>query len=156
MHGTSMASPNAAGCISLLVSAAKAHGLPWSPHSIRRVLESTAYRRVTDEPFSTGHGLIQVRDAYQAMVGTAAEAAGGSTGTPTDTSTDHSMDLSTNLSTDRDRLVDVEFEVTLTSHGGGPGLYLRKAIDMVKPHTVSALGLGCVQTLRFLLRSSFL
>ena len=27
--------------------------------------------------------------------------------------------------------------MSLTSHGGGPGLYLRKAIDMVKPHTVS-------------------
>lgn len=61
MNGTSMSSPNACGCIALLVSALKAKGLPYNPFSIKRALENTAAQVDTVERFALGHGLVQVR-----------------------------------------------------------------------------------------------
>lgn len=42
MNGTSMSSPNAAGCFALVASAAAADGIRTSPTSLRRAFENTA------------------------------------------------------------------------------------------------------------------
>lgn len=62
MNGTSMSSPNVAGCVSVLVSGLKAKKLPYSPYSVRRSLENTALKIPNWDPFTYGHGLIQVDD----------------------------------------------------------------------------------------------
>lgn len=37
-----MSSPNTAGCVALMLSAAKAEGVSYTPHMVRRALEATA------------------------------------------------------------------------------------------------------------------
>ncbi|MEM7387478.1 MAG: tripeptidyl peptidase II, partial [Verrucomicrobiota bacterium] len=63
-HGTSMASPNATGCIALLLSALKAEKIPYQPHTIRRALENTAVPQGEWPAVDQGHGLLQVEQAY--------------------------------------------------------------------------------------------
>jgi tripeptidyl-peptidase II len=46
MNGTSMSSPNAAGCFALVASAAAADGVRVSPASLRRAFENTAVEGV--------------------------------------------------------------------------------------------------------------
>ena len=65
MNGTSMASPNACGAIALLVSGLKAEDISYSPHSIKRAIQSTAELIRTIDPFAQGPGLVQVDRAYQ-------------------------------------------------------------------------------------------
>jgi tripeptidyl-peptidase-2 len=60
MNGTSMSSPNVAGCVALLLSGLKAQNIPFSPYSIRRSLENTALKIANYDPLTHGHGLIQV------------------------------------------------------------------------------------------------
>ncbi len=60
MNGTSMSSPNVAGCVALLLSGLKAQKIPFSPFSIRRSLENTALKIANYDPLTHGHGLIQV------------------------------------------------------------------------------------------------
>ncbi|CAF4672915.1 unnamed protein product [Rotaria sp. Silwood1] len=61
MNGTSMASPNAAGCIALLLSALKQEEIEYSPPLIRLALMNTAQK--LDDEFSVGAGLIQIHKA---------------------------------------------------------------------------------------------
>ena len=74
MNGTSMSSPNAAGCVALLLSAARAAGLAVSPHGLRRALEVGAGplggggacggAPSAEEAFSTGAGALCVPRAW--------------------------------------------------------------------------------------------
>jgi tripeptidyl-peptidase-2 len=64
MAGTSMAAPNAAGGVALILSGLKAANLPYSPASIRRALENSARSIEGLDPFSQGRGLIQVDRAF--------------------------------------------------------------------------------------------
>jgi tripeptidyl-peptidase-2 len=64
MNGTSMSSPNCCGCVALIVSAAKAGSLPYTPHSIRRAVEASAAQLVGVSPLVQGKGIIQVQDAF--------------------------------------------------------------------------------------------
>ncbi|CAF4709004.1 unnamed protein product, partial [Rotaria sp. Silwood2] len=61
MNGTSMASPNAAGCVALLLSALKQEEIEYSPSLIRLSLMNTAQK--LDDEFSVGAGLIQIHKA---------------------------------------------------------------------------------------------
>ena len=60
MNGTSMSSPNVAGCVCLLLSGLKARNIAYSPFSVRRSIENTALKVQNYEAFTHGHGLIQV------------------------------------------------------------------------------------------------
>ncbi|CAF1690507.1 unnamed protein product, partial [Adineta ricciae] len=61
MNGTSMASPNAAGCVALLLSALKQEQIEYNPSLIRRALMNTAQK--IDDEFSIGAGLLQIHKA---------------------------------------------------------------------------------------------
>eukprot|EP00854_Cymbomonas_tetramitiformis_P007018 gene7018-8369_t len=70
MNGTSMASPNAAGCIALLLSGLRAEGAPSSPARLRRALENSAMPVSPGDPddkLTHGRGLIQVAKAWEAL-----------------------------------------------------------------------------------------
>jgi tripeptidyl-peptidase-2 len=71
MNGTSMASPNAAGCIALLVSALKSESISFTPHRIRKALEFTANDSIGIEKHAIGNGLIQTMKAYQHLIANA-------------------------------------------------------------------------------------
>ena len=65
MNGTSMSSPNACGCISLILSALKGVGAVYDAYSVRLAVENTALKwEKMHDPTALGHGLIQVASAY--------------------------------------------------------------------------------------------
>lgn len=68
MNGTSMASPNCAGGICLLLSGIIEQGLPYSPYLIRRSLENTAMFIEGVEIPAQGAGLIQLDKAFDYLV----------------------------------------------------------------------------------------
>ncbi|XP_065194194.1 tripeptidyl-peptidase 2-like isoform X1 [Sycon ciliatum] len=65
MNGTSMSSPNAAGCVALILSGLKDNGVPYSAFSVRRALINTAHLPSGASRFNRGHGMIQVEPAYE-------------------------------------------------------------------------------------------
>lgn len=68
MNGTSMAAPNACGCISLLLCAAKATGISFerlNPLVVRRVIQNSARVLPTVEVLGQGCGLLQVNNAWK-------------------------------------------------------------------------------------------
>ncbi|XP_066157913.1 tripeptidyl-peptidase 2 isoform X2 [Euwallacea fornicatus] len=68
MNGTSMASPNCAGAICLLLSGAVHQKIPYSPYLIRKSLENTASFIEGIEILAQGAGLIQVDKAFDYLV----------------------------------------------------------------------------------------
>jgi len=64
-HGTSMASPSAAGLVALLVSGAKAEGIDYNPFRIRAALMNSARYLEGVTPWTQGAGLIQAEPAWQ-------------------------------------------------------------------------------------------
>lgn len=66
-NGTSMASPQAAGCVALLASAARAEKLPAAPERLRRALRLGAAPLPGAAWFEQGHGAIQVGPALEAL-----------------------------------------------------------------------------------------
>jgi tripeptidyl-peptidase-2 len=66
MNGTSMSSPNAAGCIALMVSGLLHKHVPYNVQIIRRAIQNTAAAIVgATDTFGTGYGMIQVRSAFE-------------------------------------------------------------------------------------------
>eukprot|EP00800_Vazella_pourtalesii_P000658 TRINITY_DN10577_c0_g3_i1.p1 TRINITY_DN10577_c0_g3~~TRINITY_DN10577_c0_g3_i1.p1 ORF type:complete len:1237 (-),score=308.48 TRINITY_DN10577_c0_g3_i1:24-3734(-) len=68
MNGTSMASPNACGCISLVLSALKAEKKHYNTCTIRSAVVNTARSIEPLSNFSMGYGLIQTVKAYELAV----------------------------------------------------------------------------------------
>lgn len=64
MNGTSMSSPNATGCLTLLLSAAKAQNILTSPTRVRHAIENSATHLPQVERLGQGHGLVQVSSAW--------------------------------------------------------------------------------------------
>jgi len=77
MNGTSMSSPNATGCISLLLSAIKAQGREISPVRVRRAVENSAKLVSNVALLGQGHGLIQVAKAWEMLQAGEAKPFGG-------------------------------------------------------------------------------
>jgi len=67
MNGTSMASPNCCGNFALVLSAAKAEKIDYSPTSVRRAFENTAKHIEDASPWAQGAGLIQTPAAFEAL-----------------------------------------------------------------------------------------
>lgn len=65
--GTSMATPHVSGAAALLISYAKAHGLPYNPLMLRRALELSAKPVEGATMVDQGFGLIQVEDAIKTL-----------------------------------------------------------------------------------------
>jgi tripeptidyl-peptidase-2 len=72
MNGTSMAAPHVAGCVALLLSAARAAGVPTSPVSLRRALENSAAPLPEVSPLVQGSGLVQLSRAWTLLSDAAA------------------------------------------------------------------------------------
>ncbi|CAG9759947.1 unnamed protein product [Ceutorhynchus assimilis] len=68
MNGTSMASPNCAGAICLLLSGLSQQGLGSSPYLVRKALENTASCIGGVDVASQGAGLIQIDKAFDYLV----------------------------------------------------------------------------------------
>ena len=100
MNGTSMSSPNAAGCVALLVSAALANNIKVSPVNMKRIIENSA--RFVDgvDILGQGHGLIQVQAAWDLI-----------------------------LATKDQKWSEVGFAVKVDSHRFSRGIYLRQPIE---------------------------
>jgi len=60
MNGTSMSSPNATGCIALLLSAAKAEGIKLTPPRLKRALTNTAKTMPGLSSLQQGFGMVDV------------------------------------------------------------------------------------------------
>lgn len=67
-NGTSMASPQVAGAAALLLSGAKASGVPAPPARLVRAVKATARPVEGLLPFEQGAGLVQVDRAFEALV----------------------------------------------------------------------------------------
>ncbi|KAJ3325149.1 tripeptidyl-peptidase II Tpp2 [Boothiomyces sp. JEL0866] len=67
MNGTSMSSPNCAGCVSLLVSGLKKEKIDYTPYKIKAALKQTA--KSVNDPM--GIGLVQVEKAWRYLTNTA-------------------------------------------------------------------------------------
>eukprot|EP00040_Diaphanoeca_grandis_P014614 m.74252 g.74252 ORF g.74252 m.74252 type:complete len:1245 (+) comp24642_c0_seq1:95-3829(+) len=98
MNGTSMSSPNTAGCVALLLSGLKADGISYTKHRIQRALCNTARALKDCAVRAQGSGLIQVDAAFEYLTKFA-----------------------------NDPIEDVEFRVAITSPKAGRGIYLRDA-----------------------------
>jgi hypothetical protein len=101
VSGTSFATPVVGGALAVLISAARAEGVPYTPHTLKRALELSARPLHSTHPYQvveTGHGLIQMDKAWMWL-----------------------QRLSTEGAVDRDvdTLVDNEF------FGEGQGIYQR-------------------------------
>ncbi|KAK3699411.1 hypothetical protein QZH41_018570 [Actinostola sp. cb2023] len=110
MNGTSMSSPNACGGVALVLSGLKANGIAYSPHSIRRALENTAFNiEVLDilKPLIFVFVCVQVDKAY---------------------------DYVTQYSDEHER--DIRFQISCHGHRG---IYLRESFQLTKPLVVPAI-----------------
>ena len=68
MNGTSMSSPNATGCIALLLSAAMANNIKVAPVNMKRIVENSAILLDGVDRLGQGHGLIQVQAAWDLIL----------------------------------------------------------------------------------------
>ncbi|HEU5107488.1 MAG TPA: S8 family serine peptidase, partial [Micromonosporaceae bacterium] len=66
-NGTSMASPQTAGAVALLISAAKARGVQHDPAQLRQALTSSARFISGYGAYEQGNGLIQVNQAWDLL-----------------------------------------------------------------------------------------
>jgi subtilisin family serine protease len=66
-NGTSMAAPQACGCLALLLSAAQQDGVPVSPPRVDRAMRATAQALPEVSFVEQGAGLISLPEAYEAL-----------------------------------------------------------------------------------------
>lgn len=104
MHGTSMASPNAAGNIALILSGLKARGIPYSPPRVLRAIENTCVQVDGVGPLTLGQGLMQA---------------------------DRALDWLTAHTDFADN--DVRFGIRVPSRGNARGIYLREPFEVDRP-----------------------
>lgn len=113
MNGTSMSSPNAAGCIALLLSAAKQTGMKVTPIRMRRAIENSALYIPSIDKLGQGHGLIQVVGAWEILSSSASTLS-----SPSTSSNDNTEDWG-----------DISYSVSIDSERFERGIYLRQAFD---------------------------
>ena len=65
MNGTSMSSPNATGCVALLLSAAKAEGIDITPTRLKRALMNSAQKLPGLTSLQQGVGMLDVEAAWE-------------------------------------------------------------------------------------------
>jgi tripeptidyl-peptidase-2 len=68
MNGTSMSSPNCAGCVALLLSACKQANIPYTSSRVRSAIMNTAKSMPKLSTLVQGAGMIQVCAAYEHLV----------------------------------------------------------------------------------------
>jgi tripeptidyl-peptidase-2 len=73
MNGTSMSSPNATGCIALLLSAALTQNIKISPMSMKKIVENSAKMIADVDVLGQGHGLLQVQSAWDLILASKAQ-----------------------------------------------------------------------------------
>ena len=107
MNGTSMSSPNCAGCVALLLSGLYANQIPYTANRIRSAVCTTASKMQHLEDVVQGCGMVQVDAAFDYLLKFAAIES-----------------------------EDVFFKVTLSNRAGtGRGVYLRQPEEVSKVQT---------------------
>ncbi|CAD5113100.1 DgyrCDS2291 [Dimorphilus gyrociliatus] len=106
MNGTSMSSPNACGCIALIMSALAAKGRHCSPYELRRALEYCAINESSQnfDKFAAGFGVVKVEKTF---------------------------DYLHNVLSHRDILMDINWHVSVTmpksgSNSPGRGIFIHE------------------------------
>lgn len=95
-----MSSPNATGCIALLLSACKANNIKVSPVNMKRIVENSAKLLDGVDRLGQGHGLIQVSAAWDMI-----------------------------LKSRDQKWADVEFAIKVESLRFSRGIYLRQPLE---------------------------
>jgi tripeptidyl-peptidase-2 len=106
MNGTSMSSPNCAGCIALLVSALKQNNIPYTSQRIKQAIFHTAKLMPKMSTLVQGAGMIQVEAAYEHLV-----------------------------KYKNDKSLDVVYEATIDRFATPRGVYLRQPEETRKKQT---------------------
>jgi len=108
MNGTSMSSPNCAGCIALLLSALIQQNVPYNAERVKKAVFNTAKLMPDLSTLVQGNGMIQVEKAYE-----------------------HLMSYKDELSE------EVRFETTINRAATPNGVYLRQHEECNKRQTYS-------------------
>jgi len=106
MNGTSMSSPNCAGCIALLISALKQRGVAYTSSRIKQAIFNTAKLMPKLSTLTQGSGMIQVTAAYEHLIKFSA-----------------------------DKTLDVYYEATMDRVATPRGVYMRQPEETRKKQT---------------------
>ena len=138
MNGTSMSSPNATGCIALLLSAAKAEGIKLTPARLKRALVNTAKTMPGLSSLQQGFGMLNVDAAWDYIKTHKDDPYEDVSANRTFLKLPPCFRVVNPLLTSTCSMSQVNFKVSIINRPGAPrGVYLRHAKEVVARQSFS-------------------